>query len=580
MGDAHRCHQCPAEGGLAAPLLPHHQVATRRANRLGRVPNIHPGAKVVHGAGEREPAQRAAKLAEVSEPGSGGHSIYRHMGTAALIVAGGTLLSRVLGLARQVVFAWLLGAGATGDQYFVAFLIPDFLNYLLAGAYMAITLIPILTRRFAAGDEEDAWRAFWSVARVLTIGAVAIVIVAMPFVDDILRVVEPGFTDQQVAEAARLTRIVLPAQLFFILGQLLTAVQFARKKFLIPTLGPLVYNVAIIAGGVIGGVGRESPTADGFAWGVLAGAFLGIFLLQAWGAYRCGLRPPTGSLRRHPAVPRYFALAIPLMLGQSLVVLDEQLGRSFGSLHGAGGVSWLTFGRQTMLVPVGVIAQAAGVAAYPFLATLAAEGKHRELAEAVSKALRYIMVLSLTAAAGLMALSIPTIGLLYQRGSFSLADTVATAGTVVLFALGVPMWGLQQILARGFYAQEKMWAPVIVGTLATGAAVPIYWALNRALGVDGLALASSISITLYTVALAVLWYRRNGWATARPVAVTTLRNLPLAAAAGFAAWGASDWIAHRFAVQGGLSSLAAVAIGGMILLGIALLPPQVRRDLR
>jgi putative peptidoglycan lipid II flippase len=534
----------------------------------------------VPGTADREPPRRPAKLLAVSEPGPGGHSIYRRMGTAALIVAGGTLLSRILGLARQVIFAWLLGAGATGDEYFVAFLIPDFLNYLLAGAYMAITLIPILTKRFADGDDEDAWRAFWAVARVLTIGSVVIVVVAMPFVGNILRLVEPGFTDHQVAEAARLTRIVLPAQLFFILGQLLTAVQFARKKFLIPTLGPLVYNLAIIAGGVIGGVGRENPTADGFAWGVLAGAFLGIFLLQAWGAYRCGLRLPSGALRRHPAVPRYFALAIPLMLGQSLVVLDEQLGRSFGSLHGAGGVSWLTFGRQTMLVPVGVIAQAAGVAAYPFLATLAAEGKHRELAEAVSKALRYIMVLSLTAAAGLMALSIPTIGLLYQRGSFGLADTVAAAGTVVLFALGVPMWGMQQILARGFYAREQMWAPVIVGTLATAAAVPIYWALNHAMGVKGLALASSISITLYTMTLAVVWYRRIGWSTAGPLAVTSLRNLPLAAAAGFAAWGASDWVSHRFAAQGVASSLAAVAVGGIVLLAIALLPPQVRRDLR
>ena len=110
----------------------------------------------------------------VSEPGPfpERHGLYRRMGIAALIVAGGTLLSRVLGLLRQVVFAWLLGAGAAGDEYFVAFVIPDFLNHLLAGAYMAITLIPILTRRFAAGDEEDAWRAFWAVARVLVIGSV------------------------------------------------------------------------------------------------------------------------------------------------------------------------------------------------------------------------------------------------------------------------------------------------------------------------------------------------------------------------------------------------------------------------
>jgi putative peptidoglycan lipid II flippase len=521
-------------------------------------------------------------LPVVSDPGPvlERHGLYRRMGTAALIVAGGTLLSRVLGLLRQVIFAWLLGAGAAGDEYFVAFVIPDFLNYLLAGAYMAITLIPILTRRFAAGDEEDAWRAFWSITRVLLIGSVILLAVALPFISPVLRTMEPGFTDAQIAEATRLTRIVLPAQVFFILGQLFTAVQFARERFVIATLGPIIYNLGIILGGIAGALGREKPTAEGFAWGVLAGSFVGIFLLQWWGARRCGLKWVPGPMFRHPALKRYFALAVPLMLGQSLVVLDEQLGRTFASFSADGGVSWLTFGRQTMLVPVGVIAQAAGVAAYPFLARLVAEGKHREMAEAVSRALRYIVVLSLAAAAALMALSVPAVRLLYERGSFDAADTAATAGTVVFFALGVPMWGIQQILARGFYAREDMWTPVIVGTLATAAAVPIYWGLHEAMGVEGLALASSIAITLYTTALAVIWYQRNGWSYARPVAVTSLRNLPLAAAAGAVAWAAAGWVMGRFPIQGEISSLAALAVGGIIVLAVALAPPWVRRDLR
>lgn len=501
------------------------------------------------------------------------------MGIAAAIVAGGVLVSRLLGLVRQVVFAWLLGAGATGDEYFVAFLIPDLLNYLLAGAYMAITLIPLLTRRIAAGDEADARRAFWAVTRPLTVGITLLVIVAMPFVEPVLRLVEPGFTDDQVANAARLTRIVLPAQIFFVLGQLLTAWQFAREKFVIPSLGPIVYNLAIIAGGLLGGLGRDDPSADGFAWGALAGAVLGIFGLQVWGAWRQGLRFPGGRVRRHPALRRYLALAVPLMLGQSLVVFDEQLGRTFGSLHADGGVSWLTFGRQTMLVPVGVIAQAAGVAAYPFLARLAAEGKHGELAQAVGRAARYVIVLSLAAAAALIALSEPVVRLLYQRGSFDASDTVATASTVVFFAIGVPMWGIQQILARGFYAREEMWAPVVVGTLATALAIPIYWVLDDALGVDGLALASSVAITLYTAALAVMWYRRTGWTEARPVAATGLGTLPLAAAGGVAAFWLASWIGNGLGDGWAVDALAVVT-GGLTALTITLGLPRVRRDLR
>jgi putative peptidoglycan lipid II flippase len=505
--------------------------------------------------------------------------LYRKMGIAAAIVAGGVLASRMLGLVRQIVFAWLLGAGATGDEYFVAFLLPDLLNYLLAGAYMAITLIPILTRRFTEGDEEDAWRAFWAITRPLAIGITVLVVVAMPFVEPILRLVEPGFTDAQVANAARLTRIVLPAQIFFILGQLLTAVQFAKERFVIPTLGPLIYNIAIIVGGLIGGLGREHPSADGFAWGVLVGAVIGIFGLQAWGAWRAGLRLPKGSIRRHPSVRRYFALAIPLMLGQSLVVFDEQLGRTFGSLIENGGVSWLTFGRQTMLVPVGVIAQAAGVATYPFLARLFAEGRHREMSRAVVRALKYVVLFSLAATAGLMALSIPVVRMLYERGSFDVTDTIATAGTVVFFALGIPLWGIQQILARGFYAREQMWAPVLVGTLSTAAAVPIYWALYRSMGVDGLALASTLSILLYTVALAILWYGRTGWEYAAPVALAAMRALPVAALAGFASWGAAEWVLSRFSMNGFGPAVVAVAVGGVVLLGLVAAPPWPRRDL-
>jgi putative peptidoglycan lipid II flippase len=357
-------------------------------------------------------------------------------------------------------------------------------------------------------------------------------------------------------------------------------VQFARERFVIPTLGPLVYNLAIIAGGLLGGVGRDDPGADGFAWGALAGAVLGIFALQAWGAWRAGLRFPQGTIRRHPAVRRYFALAIPLMLGQSLVVLDEQLGRTFGSLITDGGVSWLTFGRQTMLVPVGVIAQAAGVATYPFLARLAADGKLQEMGAAIARALKYVVLFSLVALAGLMAMSIPVVRVLYERGSWEAGDTIITAGTVVFFALGIPLWGVQQILARAFYAREQMWAPVIIGTLATAAAIPIYWGLYEAMGVDGLALASTLSILLYTVGLAVVWYGRNGWEPSRPVAFSTMRAVPVAATAGLAAWGVAEWVLSRFAVEGFGASLAALAAGGVVLAAVASAPPWIRRDLR
>lgn len=357
------------------------------------------------------------------------------------------------------------------------------------------------------------------------------------------------------------------------------AVQYARERFLIPTLAPIIYNLGIIGGGLASGIGAGDPTADGFAWGVLGGAILGNFLIQWWGARRVGLRVPSATSWRHPAVREYLALAVPLMLGQSLVVLDEQLGRAFGSLGEGGGISWLNYGRRTMLVPVGVIGQAAAVATYPFLARLVAEGKLKQMAAAVGRTLRYVIVFSLIAAAGLIALAIPTIRLLYQHGNFDAADTVATAGTLAFFGLGVPLWGAQQILARGLYARREMWAPVLMGTAATVLAVPIYYLFYELDGIRGLALASTVSLAAYTAALATVWYRRTGWEHARVMIRTLLRALPLAAAAGAAAWGAARLATELVSSSTRLGSLAVLGAGGAALLAVVLLTYRLWGDL-
>ena len=313
---------------------------------------------------------------------------------------------------------------------------------------------------------------------------------------------------------------------------------------------------------------------------MLGGSFVGIFLLQWWGARRCGLRWVAGPTFRHPAVKRYFALAIPLMLGQSLVVLDEQLGRTFGSFTADGGVSWLTFGRQTMLVPVGVIAQAAGVAAYPFLARLVAEGKLREMAEAVSRALRYIVVLSLAAAAALMALSVPAIRLLYERGPFDAADTRpppapwSSSPWACRCGECSRSWRAASTPARtcGPPSSSAPWPPPPPFPSTGGCTRPWEWT------------ASPWPPASPSPSTPPPWPSSGtgapGGTYARPVAVTSLRNLPLAAAAGLAAWAAADWVMGRFPIQGEISSLAALAVGGIIVVAVTLAPPWVRRDLK
>lgn len=501
-------------------------------------------------------------------------SVNRRIGRAAMIVSIGVLLSRLLGFVREMVFAGILGANAQSDEYFVAFLIPDFLNYLLAGAFLTITFVPIFMRHLAAEDEAEAWRAFSAIVRLLAVGMIALVAVAMLLAPHVITLIEPGFTAEQVVRATRLTRIVLPAQIFFVTGSMLMAVQYAKEQFVIPTLAPIIYNVGIIAGGLLLGYFADLQV-EGFAWGVLAGAFVGNFAVQVWGARRAGMRLDFRVPWFHPALVEYLKLAIPLMLGQSVVVLDEQLGRSFGSLAEDGAVSWLNYARRVMLVPAGVIAQAAGVAAYPYLARLVEEGKLREVADTVANALRYVLFLSLPAAVILALVSEPAIALLFQRGQFGVDDTRATAAALVFYAFAIPLWGIAQLVNRGFYARRQMWTVVIVGTAGTLAAIPLYYVLLGAMGHPGLALASTLALALYCTALLVIWAVRTSAAPLRVLVGSVLRSLAATAAAAGAFWGVSALLSESLLDRGWIWTVVylvvmgitfALAFGGVILL--------------
>ncbi|MCQ2445039.1 MAG: murein biosynthesis integral membrane protein MurJ, partial [Mailhella sp.] len=167
------------------------------------------------------------------------------MGAAALIMAASILVSRFMGLLRDKIISWQFGAGGETDIYFAAFVVPDFLNYLLAGGYVSITLIPLLSRRFEE-DEEDGWRLFGTVFcwAVLAIGLLsAAAWIAAPL---LAPAVAPGFGSEQCARLVRFLRIVLPAQVFFLPGACLTALLYIRRQFAVPALTPLFYNGFIL----------------------------------------------------------------------------------------------------------------------------------------------------------------------------------------------------------------------------------------------------------------------------------------------------------------------------------------------
>jgi len=492
------------------------------------------------------------------------------IGIAALIVSGGILISRLLGVLREMIFAGVLGADGVTDQYVAAFRIPDYANYMLAGGFLTITFIPIFSRYLAREEEDEGWRGFSSIVRWLSIAITVLIIAAWFAAPWIIRTIYPDFTAVQVTNTVRLTRIVMTAQFAFVVGAMFASVQYAKGFFAIPTLAPIIYNLGIISGGLI--YAKVTGTADpeGFIWGAVAGAFIGNLGVQWWGARRVGMRFDFGGGWLHPAVKQYVLMAIPLMIGQSVVALDESFMSIFGDLVGDGVQTQLLYARRTMFVPIGLIAQGAAVAAYPFLSRLWAEGNIKAMHRTVDKAMRWVLVLSIAAAGLLAALALPVVRALFERFAFTTADSSATAAALFFYALAIPVWGALQIMTRAFYARRAMWTPVIVGTVSTAVAIPLYFLLAESFGIQGVALASVLSLGLYTTILALLWYRgAEGRAQLRKVLAVAGRAIPptvLGAAAAFLiGWAVMTNLPGPTTVV----SLVAVLLGVAAFVGIA-----------
>ncbi len=486
------------------------------------------------------------------------------MGAAAAVVSASVLVSRLLGLAREAILAALIGVNAEGDLYRQAFLIPDFLNYLLAGAFLTITLIPILSSHLERGDPAAASRAFTSVFRFVAWAIAGLTVLMWLGAGPLVSLVFPDVPDPD--RLVSLTRIVLPAQVFLVVGALLMAVQYTHRRFAVPALAPIVYNLGIIAGGLIGAAIGE-PGPEGFLWGAVIGSAVGNFGLQWAGARRTGTwftEVPAGE----SSVKEYLLLALPLMLGQSIAVLDEQFVRFFGQVD-EGATSALSFARQLNMVPVGVIAQAAGVAAFPFLARLAAGGDVEGLVRTTGRAARNTVFVAAGATAALVVLARPVVRLLYQHGEFSSADGELVAGLLVVYAFSIPAWGLHQILSRHFYAKRMMWRVVLIGTVGTLVAIPVWLVLYDMLGIEGFALASTLVMTGYAVALLVAWGLDAGWAAVRGLVPSVLRGLT---AAGLAALAAYPLVTALFDETGLslLEGLVAALVGGLTTVAVFL----------
>ena len=484
------------------------------------------------------------------------HSAY----TASLLLAASSLLSSLIGLGRGKFIAWRFGAGPQTDAYVAAFRLPDLMNNFLVGGAVAITFVTILNRYREQGDEAEGERLLFTVLNLMVLVLTAATVVLMFLAGPFIRHTTPGFTPDQIALCAHMTRILLPAQIFLFAGSVIGATLLVRKQFLYQALQPIVYNVCIIAGGVF--LGYLGVT--GLAIGATVGFLLGAFALNAWGAARNGVRYRSGIDLHHPGLRLWLQMTLPLMFGFGLPFLDQYFSSYYAS-GTTGAITLLANAKQLFSAPMSMLAQAAGVASLPFFSQLWAKGQRYEFAIGVADSVSRVIALGLLSSSAMIAMAEPAVGLVFGGGRFTPADVRLTALFFSLYTLSLFLWSAQAIYARSFYAAGITWLPMLASTVILLVAFPFYRVGNAWLGTAGLALASDAGIALQAVTLALLLHRRQMVSLASLDFAEMGRCLAAALAAGGVVWALlyelSTLLHGRIALSGRLLDLGQLALG-------------------
>lgn len=446
------------------------------------------------------PRSRWARGLALLRP-SHSHSVF----SASLLLAASSLVSSLVGLVRGKYIAWLFGAGPHTDAYIAAFRLPDLMNNFLVGGAVSITFVTILNRYREKGEEAEGERLLFTVLNLMVLVLLAASIVLMFFAAPFVRYTNPGFTVDQVALCARMTRILLPGQIFLFAGSVLGATLLVRKQFLYQAVTPILYNLSIIGSGIL--LHRRFGISS-LAMGATCGFLLGSLAINTWGVLRSGIRFRWEIDLHHPGIRMWIFMTLPLMAGFTLPFLDQYFAGYYAS-HGAGDITRLANAKQLFSAPMSMLAQAAGVASMPFFAQLWAREQRYEFAVGVADSVSRVIALAFLAASIMIALSQSIVGLIFGGGRFTPSDVSQTAFFFGLYALSLFVWSAQSIYARAFYAAGITWLPMLASTVILVVAFPLYGLGYAHWGAGGVAFASDVGIALQAMTLAVLLHRRH-----------------------------------------------------------------------
>ena len=431
----------------------------------------------------------------------------RSVATNATIVAGAYVVSRFLGLLREVLIARQFGTSANYDAYVAAFKIPDLLFLVVMSGAFGSAFIPVFGGMLGRGEREKAWRLASSVLTftiaVLLGGGLLVFIFAGPLMS---QVVAPDMAAPQQHLATNLTRLLLLSPLLLGLGAAGKGMLEAQDAFTIPAVAPILYNCGIIFGAVFL---APSMGVYGLAVGVIAGAsgHAGVQLITL---ARRGLRFNPSLSRHVDGLREVGRLMLPRLVGQAAFQVNFIVMTNFASRLGKGNISAINYANQLFMLPHGILALSISTVIFPAMARQFDLGQTRDLKNTLSSALAPLLFLTIPAAVGLFMFRVSIIQVLLQFGSFSSNSTMLVARALEFFAVGLLAFAVVETVTRAFYAMHDTRTPVIASIITIGANILLSWYLSPRMGVGGLALSISITTTLEMVILLTVLVRRTG----------------------------------------------------------------------
>jgi putative peptidoglycan lipid II flippase len=438
-----------------------------------------------------------------SGPSVAGPSVGRVLANASLILTVAALASRLLGWIRLLVIGSQFGATAQLDAYFAAFRIPDAIFQLVVAGALSAALIPVFSSYRAREDEKEAWRLASSVINLVLVALAvfsAIMAILAPWV---VPIIAPGFDGPTTALTVRLTRLMLLSPVFVGMGAVVSGLLNSYGRFGVPALAPLVYNLAIIAAAVV-----LAPLlgVEGLAIGVVIGSILHL-AIQLPQLRKVGQGYDLSIGLRHPGVRQVAWLMGPRLLGLAAGQVNFIVSTVLASNLGVGSVTAYNYAFQLSQIPVGVLGVSVAVALFPTFSRDAALGRITEIRRQLSTSLRILIFLAAPLTAAMIVLARPIAAVFFQYGLFSSEAADRTASALAFFSIGLTGHIVVHVLTRAFYAMQDTRVPVLWAIVAVAINVPLMAILSGPMGVEGLALALSISASLEVVGL--IWALRR-----------------------------------------------------------------------